>query len=282
MPKKIALAWVLLAAALGFAIGGTFVSWHSSEPAPRTHDSRQPAKTEDQDRRPGEGPTKPLADRHHQKGQGEQHWYDTFLDHTPDWFVAIFTALLSFVTYRLVTSTNRLWEAGERQIAVAEKSSAAAIQSVDAVERQLRAYMIVSRADIKDFGPDLAAEVRLDFKNTGATPALDLMIRAQIEMADASGASLSVERIPLTPSISIVGAQGANSIEMRLARVLTAEEVAVVIATRGAIFAFGSLTYFDVFRRQRRTTNFRLSYSGEVARSPVGKLSFCAEGNNAT
>jgi hypothetical protein len=41
-------------------------------------------------------------------------WYRTFLDHTPDWFVAAFTGLLVYVTYRLVNSTNRLWEAGHR------------------------------------------------------------------------------------------------------------------------------------------------------------------------
>lgn len=60
------------------------------------------------------------------------HWYDIFTEHAPDWFVAAFTGLLAFITYRLVQSTNKLWEAGERQIIVAEKAANAAQASAEA------------------------------------------------------------------------------------------------------------------------------------------------------
>ena len=65
------------------------------------------------------------------------HWYDIFTDHAPDWFVAVFTGVLAFITYRLVQSTNKLWEAGERQIGVAEKAASAAQASAEAATVQL-------------------------------------------------------------------------------------------------------------------------------------------------
>jgi hypothetical protein len=57
----------------------------------------------------------PHGQNHRGEGQEEYHWYNTLLDHTPDWFVALFTAALVGVTVALVRSTNRLWEAGEKQ-----------------------------------------------------------------------------------------------------------------------------------------------------------------------
>ena len=65
----------------------------------------------------------------------------TCTEHAPDWFVAIFTALLVFVTYRLVQSTNKLWEAGERQIIVAQKAADAATASAEFIPRVERAYL---------------------------------------------------------------------------------------------------------------------------------------------
>ena len=60
----------------------------------------------------------------------EQRTHDPFTNHAPDWFVAIFTGFLVYVTYRLVTttgdlrrSTDKLWEAGERQIAHLERAA---------------------------------------------------------------------------------------------------------------------------------------------------------------
>src|SRR5829696_4231991 len=45
-----------------------------------------------------------------QKGD-QQHWSEKFIDHLPDWFVALFTAVLSLFTYRLYQATVGLQEA---------------------------------------------------------------------------------------------------------------------------------------------------------------------------
>lgn len=77
-------------------------------------DDRQPAKTEAQ--HSTSGPSWRILVSHEQqtKAHEKEEWYDTFLEHTPDWFVAIFTGILTFVTWRLVKSTNKLWEAADR------------------------------------------------------------------------------------------------------------------------------------------------------------------------
>jgi hypothetical protein len=43
------------------------------------------------------------------------HWYDTFIDHAPEWFVAVFTFFLFGSTTLLWRSTADLYRAGERQ-----------------------------------------------------------------------------------------------------------------------------------------------------------------------
>ena len=89
-------------------------------------------------------------------------WNSTFLDHAPDWFVALFTGLLVYVTYRLVVSSNRLWKATK-----------------DAAERQVKDTEILQRAylSVVPFGiePFKSADGRLScdvgFHNTGHLPA---------------------------------------------------------------------------------------------------------------
>src|SRR5581483_5523765 len=80
----------------------------------------------------------------------EDNWYSTFLDHAPDWFVAIFTGLLVYVTYRLVKSTNKLWEAGERQMQltgqIAAQQSLETREQIFATGRMADAAMLSARA----------------------------------------------------------------------------------------------------------------------------------------
>jgi hypothetical protein len=96
------------------------------------------------------------------------HWYDVFTAHAPDWFVAVFTGLLAFITYRLVQSSNKLWEASERQIIVAEKAAEAAAISASYIP-------LVERAYLTGGGPielsDGQRRFRVEVANYGKTPA---------------------------------------------------------------------------------------------------------------
>jgi len=81
------------------------------------------------------------------------------LDHIPEWFVAVFTGLLTVVTFLLVRSTNRLWEAGERQLGLAR----------DTAQRQLRAYPGVTGAHIVLTNNRI--EIAVEIENFSTTPA---------------------------------------------------------------------------------------------------------------
>jgi hypothetical protein len=89
-----------------------------------------------------EGDKQPEYERHDPKDQKPQQegFWPLIFSHSNDIstsLIAIFNGLLVFVTYRLVSSTNRLWEAGERQIEVAADSAKAAHRSADVAERTL-------------------------------------------------------------------------------------------------------------------------------------------------
>src|SRR5437764_10063020 len=96
-------------------------------------------------------------------------WYR--LEHVADWFVASFTGLLAYVTFRLVMSTNRLWKESERQYKLSE----------DTARRQLRAYVHPREASLVTFERGLPLYVMIPLFNTGQTPAHDL--NAYFELA---------------------------------------------------------------------------------------------------
>jgi hypothetical protein len=160
---------------LGFLIATAFWScfllWHSQKAVPNSQ--AQPAQTEQQHTKSGGAV---IQQEQHSKGGQKSNWYDTFLNYTPDWFVAIFTGLLSFVTYRLVTSTgglktstDRLWEAGERQIELSRETAAAQSRDMreslsiaqEAATTATTANTIAREAYVTEHRPWLTVEMSL-------------------------------------------------------------------------------------------------------------------------
>jgi hypothetical protein len=95
--------------------------------------------------------------------------------------VAIFNALLVYVTYRLVVSTNRLWHAGERQRKSAEAIAALQRASSEKIGKaQVRAYVDILKAEIAFIGfpnsfyigvPEAQPTIQIVARNTGQSPA---------------------------------------------------------------------------------------------------------------
>lgn len=95
-------------------------------------------------------------------GHQENRWYGVLVDHAPDWFVAIFTGLLAYATYRLVKSTNNLWTATK---------DASERQELDTRVLQ-RAYLSVEPGGINQFldgTPRLSCDILI--RNAGNLPA---------------------------------------------------------------------------------------------------------------
>jgi hypothetical protein len=127
---------------IGAWIGGPIL-WIGSKVHPpaekaKPHYQGQPPQTESEHAAAGDAHATPgHAGKNAQKREQESRWYNTFLEHPPDWFVALFTGLLTVVTFLLVRSTNRLWEAGERQISVARDSAQAAKIAAEATKKSV-------------------------------------------------------------------------------------------------------------------------------------------------
>jgi hypothetical protein len=176
------LATVIAAALFGaILLSFGLIEWSISQQTP-PHNREQPAKTENQNSRASQPVTNPITDKNQSKRKQEDNWYNTFADHAPDWFVAIFTGLLVYVTYRLVKSTNKLWEAGERQIKVAENAVNAAKRSADVAERALTLAdrpWVDLRIEITGplvFDPieGCKIDIKLTLLNIGRSPAIGL------------------------------------------------------------------------------------------------------------
>lgn len=163
----------LLLAATVFWVG--ILAWHSNLLPPSAQEYQQPTVAPQQDSQAG---TPVADDKQHGKRNQESKWYDKFLDHLPDWFVAMFTGLLVYVTYRLVKatsdlriSTDRLWEAGERQIAVAKQAADAALMSAKVAAGVERPFVYVKDPTIT-ISEDGSVEAGLRLINLGRTPAI--------------------------------------------------------------------------------------------------------------
>jgi hypothetical protein len=101
-----------------------------------------------------------------QKGDKSRLWiiiWDSS-DRLSTIFIAIFNGILVYVTYRLVTSTDKLWVAGEQQLKLSRGTA----------ERQLRAYLYVVSNTTPDIDGDGPLEGRFLMKNGGQTPAYDV------------------------------------------------------------------------------------------------------------
>lgn len=222
-----------------------FNSLQQPEPS---HQSR-PSQSESQQGIAGQAWAESVAKKDHYEGKQEGQWYSTFLDHTPDWFVAIFTALLTCVTYRLVKSTNKLWEAGERQIEVARQSADAATASAEYLAAVERAYVFTSLTPFPD-GHN-RTNYQITVYNTGSTPAV--IERVQMQFA---------EHVPTGPpsyngdgnEFDIFIAEGASAV---VGQGNPAAPIPMIwqanFAPAITQWAFGFVIYRDVFKKSHTT-----------------------------
>jgi hypothetical protein len=105
-----------------------------------------------------------------------------FTGRLTDWLLAILTFFLVLFTYQLCRSTDKLWLAGEKQIAVARDSADAAKEAADAARDQTlnfakleRPYLYIFNArglNIDDDREDPFHYLSYSVANYGKTPAL--------------------------------------------------------------------------------------------------------------
>jgi hypothetical protein len=132
-------AWIAAFACLLFSYAAAI--WSASQQTP-PHNREQPHSAQPERNIIGRTTAEPAKEKDQQKRHSGGHWYDTFLDHTAEWLIAIFTGTLWW-------STRKLWLAGERQLRLIEANAAeqshgmkvsiaVAQQSAQAAELQAR------------------------------------------------------------------------------------------------------------------------------------------------
>jgi len=179
----------------------------------------------------------------------------------PDWST-ILTAGLLFATMALAFF-------GFCQIVIMRRTA----------RRQLRAYVFVTTAEIGDIEDPKNVHASVSIKNSGQTPAYDLINRGAITFGEARlPEGLWAEDKDASLSKSALG-PGEVLSKYFGARPLTPEQRAAVRSGTHAVYVYGEILYKDAFGT-RRYSRYRFMHGGEVA-VRNRQLVVCEEGNEA-
>jgi len=93
-----------------------------------------------------------------------------FMDHNEGFFVGLFTAALFFATWRLWLSTNKLWEAGEKQLEIATHTM------ISGQRAWLRIDVTASNNPIRFTEKDISTYLNAKIINLGTSPAMHVKV----------------------------------------------------------------------------------------------------------
>jgi hypothetical protein len=158
------------------------------------------------------------------------HWYDTFAEHAPDWFVALFTLALT-------VSTIFLWRATKKLATDAKESS----------ERQLRAYpgVIGGSIEIRDNKFHIAIEV----VNTSTTPAYRFRYDMAYQLC-AIGTDIRFDHVTLRNMTWDMAPHSKTT--MRISGDIDDKQIVALAQSGDILLLFrGRAEYEDAFRKAR-------------------------------
>jgi hypothetical protein len=204
------------------------------------------------------------------------HGIGAALDSCNGLITAIATIFIAWFTFSLRRSTDKLWDAGERQRELAENTA----------ERQLRAYVSVdgdaSRERIIEPFKGII-QIPLKIINLGQTPAYRLTRWSNIEILPYP---LTVtlagmpQPIPDQLPTSNLGPGAPIGMIAGRSKVWTPQEVLGTIDGTMRIYIYGEVHYFDVFKNPR-CTKFR-NMLRVLPDGGTGNVQLCEEGNEAS
>ena len=163
-------------------------------------------------------------------------------------FLVIVGILQACQLYRTVVATNRLWDAGERQLvefknlAAATKDTAeAATQSAEHFPNVERAYVFFCDADVKN--------QKVIYWNWGKTPAVVTGIQLGCNVFESPPAP---QDAPLQEKTPIGAVIGAGVPWERGTIPLTQDEIIErANAGKGLVYLYGEIHYRDIFKNER-------------------------------
>jgi hypothetical protein len=219
-------------------------------------------------------------------------WFVDEIDEHDGFFVVLFTAVLAAFTAALWRSTDKLWEAGERQLKTARSSAAVQARNTrrqlklaeETAERQLRAYV-----SIKELIPQVIVypdgitregymllEVKPVWKNGGQTPALNATnhiswvvlkggFRDQIDFIDLDDSGKPDMGGEMTYPVPAIGP--GEEVQAKQLLIWRHEIEKTGYGSGHSIFIWGWIEYNDVFQhtpRRRSEFCFKLQIYGNA------------------
>lgn len=195
--------------------------------------------------------------RQHER-ESHEHFYKS-----PEWWVAILTAALVVVTWRLVSYTKKLWA-----------STADLVRDAgDKSERELRAYVSATPYELPRFLPENHVQIKFLLVNHGKTPASDFRIACKIVVWPFPlplGWDFGGDYSPIlgTP---ILFPDGTRSVLFNSPDILTRETVSEILDQNARrVYIAGAVEYRDVFGANQKTT-FCASVSPNLALRQVSE-----------
>lgn len=188
---------------------------------------------------------------------------------TREWWLIGLTGFLVLFTGGLAIYTARLWGATGKLVRGAEATA----------ERQLRAYVLVSGGAVTDIENPAERKVQISIRNFGQTPAHGVRYWIGVGVREFPLRSKLAEPPDSFPLGSDVLGPGLPSVMVVPVPTLSDWEETALQCGDGAIYAYGRITYRDVFDKVR-CTDVRYMCQGEGL--PKGRMSPCPEGNEAT
>lgn len=196
----------------------------------------------------------------------------SFVHHAKEEILAAFTILLAFFTLSLWAATNRLAEEAK------EASEKSRVLAEETAKRQLRAYLSVDAAELRDLAVDLKPEGQIRIKNSGATPAYDVTtlitltaVKDPLELAE-----YLKRAVPVGPSQ--IGPGGTLSPTSVIDMAMTQTLLNTLTTKSHTLYLHGRIDYTDIFRKPHWTT-FRCAQDPD--RIGTARLRICSEGNDA-
>jgi hypothetical protein len=148
--------------------------------------------------------------------------------------VTISTAIMALFTVALFLSTHLLWKSGKVHSG-----------------RELRAYVFVDNARIKQIGLNDYIEAVIRIRNGGQTPAYNFNSRSAVWIDVCPSCRFPVEE--WTPSTISLGPASERDLRPTSQNVLTREQWDKIAVGELAIYAAGEIQYTDIFGQQHVT-----------------------------
>ena len=184
--------------------------------------------------------------------------------------VALYTFVLAVFTAVLSVSTIGLWVKTDRLAKGAEESS----------ERQLRAYISIKKARIKNVITGMKPQITLRIRNSGQTPAYDLTGHFSPGFYPYPVAESFLAEHPTASEISksTIGPGQDLDCTAEFGSDFTENHVQALRAGQYAIYFVGIIEFVDAFNKSR-FKHVRLMYRKEGFLTGSNRLDVCPNGN---